>query len=275
MSMPVLAVSSMFFHEYTCEEIFSFVSASSLNGIEFWLETPHFWLRNCPVEEVTACRQSHPEIPAISVHAPILDLNPCSINPRVAEISIGYAVRSIRLADQMGAGVLTVHPGRRTAKRPPSDADFKRFDHYIAVLRHAAHETAIKVGIENMEHIVNSLLCSPSGVRALLDNEPWLNFTLDVSHAMAGSPDEVYTYIELCADRLINVHLSRAEAKRLHLPLDCSQDMARVIGALRDCGYNGPITLEIDDLNFNHPLTPQEKVAILKTDRAFLAQCFG
>jgi sugar phosphate isomerase/epimerase len=275
MSMPVIAVSSMFFHEYRCEEIFSFVSASGLNGIEFWLETPHFWLRNCPVGEVTACMQSHPEILALNVHAPILDLNPCSINPRVAAVSIGYAVRSIRLAEQLGAGVLTVHPGRRTAKRPPSDADFKRFDHYIAVLRDAAHRTGQKIGIENMEQIVNSLLCTPARVRALLDDEPWLHFTLDVSHAMAGSPDEVFTYIELCADRLVNVHLSRVEAKRLHLPLDRSEDMARVVGALRDCGYTGPITLEIDDLNFDRTLTSQEKVAILKADRAFLAQLSG
>jgi len=39
----------MFFHEYTVDEIFSFVSRSGLNALEFWLETPHFWLRDLPV----------------------------------------------------------------------------------------------------------------------------------------------------------------------------------------------------------------------------------
>jgi sugar phosphate isomerase/epimerase len=273
--MPVFAVSSMFFHEYRCEEIFSHVSASGLNGMEVWIETPDFWLRDCPVDEIIACRKNHPEIPSITVHAPILDLNPCSINPEVAAVSLGYIVRSIRLAELMGAGVLTVHPGRRTAKRPPSDADFTRFDRYITVLREAAEKTDIPVSMENMEPVVNSLLCTPERMRDLLDAEPWLHFTLDVSHAMSGPADDLSTYIELCGDRLANVHLSRVDGRHLHLPLDHHPDMAQVVGALGDCGYCGPFTLEIDDLNFTRPFTAQEKIAVLAADRAFLAQCIS
>jgi sugar phosphate isomerase/epimerase len=271
--MPVFAVSSMFFHEYPCPEIFSYVSAAGLNGMEFWLETPHFWLRDCPVDEVLACRKDHPEVPAITVHAPILDLNPCSINPRVAAVSIEYAVQSLRITEKLGAGVLTVHPGRRTAKRPPSDADFVRFDRYVAALREAATGTDVKVSMENMEPIVNSLLCTPQRMRELLDNEPWLSFTLDVAHAIAGSPEDLFRYIELCGDRLVNVHISRVEGKRLHLPLDNSPSMAQVVGALRDDGYKGPLTLEIEDLNFGRPLTSLEKISLLAVDRAFLEHC--
>ena len=130
--MVSFSVSSMFFHEYTVNEIFSFVSRSGLNAMEFWLETPHFWLRDLPVDEVIVCRNQHPEISALTVHSPILDLNPCSINPDVAQVSVEHAVRSIAIAEQMGAHILTVHPGRRTAKRPPSSADFARFDHYVS-----------------------------------------------------------------------------------------------------------------------------------------------
>ena len=54
--MVSFSVSSMFFHEYTVNEIFSFVSRSGLNAMEFWLETPHFWLRDLPVDEVIVCR---------------------------------------------------------------------------------------------------------------------------------------------------------------------------------------------------------------------------
>ena len=136
--MVSFSVASMFFHEYTSPEIFSFVSRAGLDGMEYWLETPHFWLRDLPVDEVIACPEDHPELATLTVHAPILDLNPCSINPEVAEVSIEYAVRSLRIAEQIGAHILTVHPGRRTAKRPPGDADFVRFDHYISALREAA-----------------------------------------------------------------------------------------------------------------------------------------
>lgn len=264
------AVSSMFFHEYSCDEIFSFVSAAGLHGLEFWPETPDFWLRHCPADEIFRCRKRYPNVGNITLHAPILDLNPCSINPEVASVSIEYAIRSIRLAELLGLDILTVHPGRRTAKRPPSHADFERFGRYIDALRSAADKSPVTIAMENMEPIINSLLCTPERVRELLDAEPWLMFTLDVSHALAGRPDDLSEYIRLCSDRLVNVHLSRAEGKRLHLPLDNRPEMAEVIGSLAGSGYDGPLTLEIDDLNFNHPLAAEEKVALLAADRAFI-----
>jgi sugar phosphate isomerase/epimerase len=273
--MVPFAVSSMFFHEYTTPEIFRFVSRAGLDAIEYWLETPHFWLRDLPITEVVACRKNHPELTTLTVHAPILDLNPCSINPDVAEISIRYAVRSIALAEQLGARVLTVHPGRRTAKRPPGAADFTRFEHYLSALRDAAMQNSLKIGMENMEPAINSFLCTPERVRQLLDDEPWLFFTLDVSHALAKSEEEPLRYIELCHDRLANVHLSRKEGKTLHLPLDQRPLMATVMHALKDAGYGGPLTLEIDDLNFPHLLSAEDKIAVLSRDRAFMHECMG
>jgi sugar phosphate isomerase/epimerase len=241
--------------------------------MEFWLETPHFWLRDLPVDEVIACRKQHPDLAAVTVHAPILDLNPCSINPEVAGVSVEYAVRSLEIAEQMGAGIVTVHPGRRTAKRPPGDADFARFDHYVSALREAATHNSLRVCMENMEPIVNSLLCTPERMRTLLDEEPWLFFTLDVAHALAKSEDEPVRYIELCYDRLANVHISRAEGKTLHLPLDRDPVMATVMESLKDQRYDDSLTLEIEDLNFKHPLTADEKIKLLARDCAFMHEC--
>lgn len=271
--MVSFSVASMFFHEYTTPEIFSFVAQAGLDGIEFWLETPHFWLRDLPVDEVIAARAGHPDLGTLTVHAPILDLNPCSINPEVAAVSVEYAVRSLDLAARMGAGLVTVHPGRRTTKRPPSDADFARFDYYIGVLREAAARFPVRICMENMEPIVNSLLCTPERMREILDEEPWLSCTLDVAHALSKSPDEPVRYIELCHDRLVNVHLSRAEGKTLHLPLSRSPAMAAVMHTLRDHGFTGSLTLEIEDLNFGSPLSSSGKVKLLAGDCAFMHEC--
>jgi len=270
--MVSFSVASMFFHEYTISEIFSFVSRTGLNAMEFWLETPHFWLRDLPVNEVIACRKEHPGISPITVHSPILDMNPCSINPDVARVSVDYAVRSLAIAEQMGARILTVHPGRRTAKRPPSAADFARFDHYVSALREAAKQHGLKIGMENMEPIVNSLLCTPERMRGLLDEEPWLFFTLDVAHAMAKSEEETIRFIELCHDRLINVHISRFDHGKAHYPLDRSPSMERVMESLKDHHYDGSLTLEIEDLNLD-PLTSEEKIALLARDCAFMQEC--
>jgi sugar phosphate isomerase/epimerase len=271
--MVSYSVASMFFHEYTIDEIFSFVSRSGLDAIEFWLETPHFWLRDLPVHEVLAARKARPGLSLLTVHAPILDLNPCSINPEVAEVSVGYAVRSIAIAEELGARVLTLHPGRRTAKRPPGNADFIRFDHYIERIRETALQNSLKISMENMEPAVNSLLCTPERMRELLDAEPWLYFTLDVSHALAGSDDGPLRYIELCHDRLANVHISRVNGRTLHHPLDRSPAMAVVMESLKDHKYTGSLTLEIEDLTFDRTLSSDEKIAVLARDCAFMHEC--
>ncbi len=265
----------MFFHEYSCPEIFSFVSQAGLDGIEFWHETPDFWLRDQPVDELIASRKTHPEITSATVHAPILDLNPCSINPTVAEVSVDYAIRSIRLAEQIGAGLVTVHPGRRTAKRSPSPLDFARFEHYIRALEGTVKGSPVKVAIENMEPAINSMLCTPERMREVLDAEPWLLFTLDVAHALIGGSREPERYIELCHDRLVNVHISRLGNGKPHFPLDRDPGMAGVMKTLADHGFPGTLTLEIEDLHFDRVLTADEKIAILARDCAFMRDCMG
>jgi len=271
--MTAYGVSSMFFHEYTTQEIFSYAARAGLDGIEYWLETPHFWLRDLPSDEVIAAGKAHTDISTLTVHTPVLDLNPCSINPDVAEVSVEWAIRSLALAQKIGAGLLTVHPGRRTAKRPPGAADLARFDHYLSALREAAIKDTVTVAMENMEPAVNALICTPARMREVLDAEPWLKFTLDTSHALATSEEIVLEYIDLCGERLANVHLSRAAGGRLHLPLDKSPVIARILESLRDHQYRGTLMLEIDDLNFPHPHSAEEKCAVLARDLSFMRDC--
>ncbi|HNY88614.1 MAG TPA: sugar phosphate isomerase/epimerase family protein [Methanoregulaceae archaeon] len=273
--MVRLAVSSMFFHEYTLDEIFDFVAEAGLDTLEFWVETPDFWLRGQPLPELISCLSSRPALHPLTMHAPILDLNPCSINPRVAEASVEYCLASLMIAERIGAEVLTVHPGRRTAKRPPGAADFRRFDHYLSLLESAARRTSVRVSIENMEKKVNSLLCTPESVREILDREHWLSFTLDVSHALGVSLEEVATYIDLCGERLGNVHLSGANGGTMHLPVEDNPDITTILHLLSDAGYQGVITFEFEDRNFNHDLSSEEKILFLARQAAVVRESLG
>jgi sugar phosphate isomerase/epimerase len=273
--MVHFSVSSMFFHEYQGEEIFDFVAETGLDAIEFWLETPDFWLRGLPVPELRDWFLGHPSLTHNTLHTPILDLNPCSINPGVAGLSVNHAIEALRLAEVTGATVLTVHPGRRTAKRVPSAADYERFERMIERLRCESRGSRVKVAIENMEQKINSLLCTPEAVRELLDNEKWLYFTLDVSHAMGTSLDEVVRYIDLCADRLVNVHIARANGGSMHLPLDRHPDAATVLRVLGEYRYEGNLTLEIEDRNFDHEYSSEEKCLLLMHELEFMKECIG
>jgi sugar phosphate isomerase/epimerase len=264
----------MFFHEYRIPLIFDYVEEAAMTGIEFWLETPHFWIRELPVDELQAVCREHPGLMPITVHAPVLDLNPCSINPGVAALSIQYALTAVEIAERLGAEVVTLHPGKRTAKRSPSEADYERFEYYISQLHRYAEEKNVRVAMENMEPKVNSLLCSLADVVELLDREPWLNLTLDIAHAMANSIDEAVAFVECCHRRLANVHVSTIKDGLMHLPPSANGDISRVLESLKDHGYDGHLTLEIEDRNFNNSLSSEEKITLLSREVAFLQNYF-
>jgi sugar phosphate isomerase/epimerase len=140
-------------------------------------------------------------------------------------------------------------------------------------MRCVSRGSAVRVAIENMELKVNSLLCTPDGVREILDKEPWLFFTLDVSHAMGVSPDEEIRYIDLCHDRLVNIHLSRSDGQSMHLPVEGSPEIETVLHALRDYDYQGNLTLEIEDRNFDHEYSSEEKCHLLMRELAYMKEC--
>jgi sugar phosphate isomerase/epimerase len=273
--MIPVAASSMFFHEYPLDEIFDAVEAAGLDGIEFWLETPHFWLQGLPADELAAVIRSHPRISSLQIHAPVLDLNPCSINPDVAEASRRWAVEAVNLAERVGAPVVTVHPGKRTAKRTPMADDYRRFARYLSVLREAVAGRRVKVAMENVEPRVNAMIATPEEARNLLDREEWLSFTLDVSHAMNHSPSLLSRFVEACGDRLANVHVSRAVDGVMHLPLEGDPVVGEVMRAVAAGGYRGPLTLEIEDQNLAHELSFEEKIQLLAGEADFLRRCTG
>lgn len=273
--MVHFAVSSMFFHEYPLDEIFDFVCEAGLDSIEFWLETPDFWLRDMPEDELVRAIGNATGLSDLTIHAPVLDLNPCSINPDVARVSVEYTLNAVRLGERINAGTVTVHPGKRTAKRPPSDPDYRRFEYYISRLKEVSEGKRIHVAIENMEKKVNSLLCTPESVRELLDREEWLYFTLDISHAMGTSPGEVHAYLDLCFDRIANIHMGKANADTMHLPVGGDPEMAGILQYISDLGYDGNITLEIEDRNFRGDLSSEEKITILADELEFMRKCMG
>jgi sugar phosphate isomerase/epimerase len=260
----------MFFHEYPCAEILDLVVLAGYQGLEFWVETPDFWLNERPVDALLAALREYDPPLSLTVHAPVLDLNPCSINPSVTEVSIVAVEDAIALAGEIGAPLVTVHPGRRTAKRPPSGKDFERFTTYLTRLERALHGSEVTVAIENMERATNSLLSSPRDVAKVLGEYCWLSFTLDVSHALVVSLGEVEEFIEVSLGRLANVHLGAARNGTVHLPVSGDASVAATVEMLTRTGYRGPLTLEIEDQHFRSDLSAEEKVTLLIREREFL-----
>jgi sugar phosphate isomerase/epimerase len=165
-----------------------------------------------------------------------------------------------------------VHPGKRTAKREPSRYDFQRFELLIDLLRDSSTKGRLCTSIENMVPAINALLSRPEEVRELLDREPWLWFTLDTAHAMAGPEGDLAWYLEVCRDRIANIHLSCTRDGVTHLPLNRDPEMGQFLDMVAESGYAGLITLEIEDMNFSHTLGMEEKITFLSRELHFIRE---
>ncbi len=273
-SMVTVGASTMFFHEYTVDIIFDALTNAGCNAVEFWLETPSFWLKELPVPVLQEAINTHPAIHSVSVHAPVLDLNPCSVNPDVADISTRWACRAVAIAEQINACAVTIHPGRRTAKRQVSFADKERLAHYLSEVKTCAASAGVTVSLENMEHKVNSLLPAPQDFISLLKAEPWLSFTLDTAHTFTGGKQEATEYIKHLHSRIAVVHVSACIDGKMHCRMKENADVAHVLTLLAEYEYAGPLILEIEDLTFQQELSLREKTEILSDETAWVRSFF-
>lgn len=62
-------------------------------------------MQGADVGELLARKTEYPDLFPIAMHAPIFDLNPCSFNPGVAQLSAGYTCKAIEMLETLGGGV--------------------------------------------------------------------------------------------------------------------------------------------------------------------------
>ncbi|HJJ66424.1 MAG TPA: sugar phosphate isomerase/epimerase [Methanocorpusculum sp.] len=257
--MYKLEASSMFFHSYKTPEIFAAMNKAGLNSVEFWMETPEFWMAGADIDELLEEKKRYPHLFPIAMHAPIFDLNPCSFNPKVAELSADCTLECIEMLEALGGGIVTIHPGKRTSKRPITHLDKERFHHYLGRLSDAAGKN-VQIALENMPPAVNAHITTAPEMSEVLDEYSWLYFTFDYAHAQAAG--EPFSFVELCRDRMVNIHASLGRTGKMHSPLAGTKEGEELKKVLSKIGYTGRVTYEFEDLNFGE-LTLEEKTAIL------------
>lgn len=256
----------MFFHEYDPHEVFSAMSQAGLDSIEFWPELSYFWMRGMHIEELTECKEKFGGLFPIAMHTPIFDLNPCSFNPKVVEASGYYTVKTARMLEELGGGVLTIHPGKRTSKRPITEYDKALFNKYLKTIEENLPGN-VKVALENMPPAVNAHMTTSSEIRKVLDEYSWLYFTFDYAHAqLSGNP---FSFIDECGDRMINIHSSLGQAGRMHTPLKGTKEGDELKRKLAEINYSGLVTFEFEDLSITGKKSYEEKVKIIADERSY------
>ena len=254
----MILFSTMFLYEYSLEEIAKAVELSGCDGVEFWVETPDFWVDR-RIERLYDIREY-----IGAIHGAIFDLNPCSINQHVVEATVKENLFAVNVASKLGR-VLTIHAGKRSAAREPVDEDHEALQKYFRILKKYGRIKNATILLENSEPLIN-YLCKDYEEVVEYAKKFGFGITLDVNHALKNG--DLWNYIE-SLDLVKNVHVSSYDEKGRHTTARNDERIKGFLRELKEIGYNGLITIELDDLSYGE-MTYEDKVRELKKEREFL-----
>ncbi len=228
---PVLLSTSSVYPE-NCAYAFDLAERLGYDGVEIMV-----WTDPLTQEPgaLTALSELH-NLPIGAIHAPTLLL---------AQRLWGWEPwakvdRSVRLAEEVGAGVVVVHPPFRWQRDYAGG--------FVEGIAARQADTAVQLAVENMfpwragasEMQVYSPHWDPV-------EQDYAHVTLDVSHAATGSVDCVELLHQL-GDRVSHIHLGDGTGtfKDEHLvPGRGTQPADRLLHELLRQGYPGAVTLEV------------------------------
>lgn len=270
-----ISCASLFLWEYSIYEIMTILLEADIYSVEFWAETPDFWLKRNDETSTVILQEAISMMPGgCTLHASVMDLNPASINERVREATMKETLWCLELANKLNARAVTIHPGRRTVKRPPMNKDREAFLSYLSACKKRADALDLDLALENSMPGVSNMCYSADEVKYVLDRFPGLYLTFDVVHAFMVSQKNALSFIEELSDRIINVHIGAPHDGKPHYPSYRTKRMEKVLIALRDSGYEGDLTIEIDDKIYPAPLSRQDKMRELREERKYLETIF-
>ncbi|MCD4846488.1 MAG: sugar phosphate isomerase/epimerase [Methanosarcinales archaeon] len=268
-----ISCSSLFLWDYHTNEIIEILTRAGIDSIEFWPETPEFWMHR---HEPDAIEQLKKTISVLTdhctVHAPILDLNASSYNEHVCKATIMETLWTIDLSSMLEASILTIHPGHRTVHRAPTPMDKDRFFHYLSVCIEYASQVGITLALENMTRDIRSMCYDVAGMSEVLLKYPDLMITLDIAHALYSGKDTAMEFIHELGDRIVNVHSGDIHNSAPHYPLYLynTPDTTNILEELANIGYDNDLTIEIDDKLLDGYQSRQDKTLVLINEKDHL-----
>lgn len=151
--------------------------------------------------------------------------------------------RCLRVFGEVGARYMNIHPGRYTPMHPRSFF-VQRDIETLGDLHETAKRYGVGLMVENIPHDFNTI----EQLAELLDPLSELGLHLDIGHANLEVPyNTTCELIRRFGNRVRHVHFhdNNGQADQ-HLPLGTGNiDVASIVDALKEIGYDETITLEV------------------------------
>ena len=218
--------------------------------------------------------------------------NPLAPNAEEAMVAVEQIRRVIAAAEVLGVRQMNTFIGRDWTKRV--DDNWPRFKEVWPPLVRFAEDHGVRIGIENCPMYFTAdewpsgknLAHSPAVWRRMFEEIPSKSFGLnyDPSHLVWQQMDYVKPLREF-AGRIFHVHAKDAKVHQdrlddvgiLATPLEFHTpklpgrgdvDWPRLVAALREIGYDGPVCIEVEDREYEGSL--QRRQQALRESGAFL-----
>jgi sugar phosphate isomerase/epimerase len=173
-----------------------------------------------------------------------MDLNLCSRNPRVAQLSLAEQLRALELAWDLGIELVVVHPGRCSSSKDSPEEYWPPLLAALGKLASEAGKRGIIVAVENMEPRPKEFMVRPIDFARLFREIPGLKLCLDLAHAAAAGDEVLDGFVAELGDQIRHVHISNVGEGRVHLPLNQGRSPITPAVARFIRGFTGAITLE-------------------------------
>lgn len=243
--------------DYDLEGFMEFASEQGFDFVQLGYEAPLAWLGEVSKDRRKRIRAlaERLDLP-VNVHSVTNGVNVAWTNSGLREESLKQLRQSIEFTYDVGADLITVHPGWQDmfGYRYPDEA------YKLAVAGHCevaevAAEHGVKMAIENMPPGWPVFCDKPESARTLLEaiDRENVGLTLDIGHANILGDDAIAEFITTLNDKILIVHIHDNDGKRdQHRAIgEGSIDFRKVIGLLVQAGIEPPLCIEAanhDDL---------------------------
>lgn len=215
-----IGASSMFLWDSEVDQLALELPKIGLDALDVWFDSPSLYLKD---EEIVRRKLDiirHAPISIVS-HIASHDLNSCSYNVEVRELTFRLAQKSILFAAAMEAEFVTIHGGSNSFGKDCSDYDRILFFEYLRNLIDW-NPTNVILTIENSPIDQKKLLNSPTIVSEILEEFKELQLTFDYAHVPSKILNVWKKVLHQFYDRLAIVHLSNPNQEHHRLEFDDS-----------------------------------------------------
>ncbi len=203
------------------------------------------WVRTYPHARVVAMSERlQAEGIGVSVHGPLFDLNPGSLDRIIRDYTKFNFMRCLNISALLKASIVVFHLGLN----PLVPKEYRELwlrtsmKTWKPVVAHAK-QLGITIAIENM------FLNAPYLLRKVIEmvDSPNMQVCLDIGHVNVYSVKPLEEWIRVLGEKIVKVHINDNDARNdLHLAFgEGNVDYEQVYKLLRENGVNALMTLEM------------------------------